>query len=392
MQIKAITVNAAGMAAEQRVQGKIQQEQPVGSVFGPECKVTISQEGRNLSRQQTDQAKQSAQSFRAEQKLFRQQEEAEREQKTNEGYREQLEKIEKNIDSLSHSYKAEADKSAVEKEQEVLSAMRSQKQAQMEENQRRAKEAQQMAMQSAKYQEEIDENNRDILTLLKSLEEAEKSEEDQEYTDVSSEGSAGGGSGTEHSASGMIQDSAAQFMAASVERDLSVGGMLTGLSDEGHQRLGTADAIAQNMLKESESIRAALDDEAFTDDERAKLMEDFQERAGANALDAQHSREQGLHILQAAREYKIKHIADDPLRGMQETKKSMMLSAVDAAIGEAVQGSLAEASQELKDQVEELIDERNDVDRIPQDDEDNENNEEEQDGQMEALEGQISSY
>ena len=98
-------------------------------------------------------------------------------------------------------------------------------------------------------------------------------------------------------------------------------------------------------------------------------MESFQERTGLNYLDVERSREHGLHILQAAREYKIKRIADDPLRGMQKTKESMILSAVDAAIGEAVQGSLGKASQELKEQVEKLMDERNDVDRIRQDDE-----------------------
>ena len=48
MQIKAITVNAAGtMAAGPGIREKGDQVRPEGSLFGPECRVTISQEGRN---------------------------------------------------------------------------------------------------------------------------------------------------------------------------------------------------------------------------------------------------------------------------------------------------------------------------------------------------------
>ena len=380
MQIRTITVNAAGNAignalgignltAEGTIQGKIQQAASVDNAFGPHCRVTISKEGRRLSDQQTEkkeQPGQSAQSARMERELFRRQEEAEQNKHSAEGYREQLEKIEKAMESLNHTYKAEADTDIIEKEQEVLRAMREQKQTQMEENQKRAREAQQMAMQSAKYQEEIDGNNRDILTLLKSLEEAEKAEEEQECGEVSTD-SGSGASGTEHSMGNTIRNSAAQFMTSSLERELGVGEMLDGLIDGGHQLVDEAASITRNVIKESRDIRAALDDEAFTDDERAELMESFQERAGAACLDAKLSRTHGLHILQTARDYKIQRIADDPNRGMQGAKESMMLSAADAVIGEAVQGRLGEASQELKDQVEELIDERNDVDRIHQD-------------------------
>lgn len=389
MQIKTITVNAVGLdyfGAERNIQGKKQQASPADNAFGPQCRVTISQEGRRLSDQQTEkkeQSGQSAQSARMERELFRRQEEAEQNKHSAEGYREQLEKIEKEMESLNHTYKAEADMDIIEKEQEVLRAMREQKQTQMEENQKRAREAQQMAMQSAKYQEEIDGNNRDILTLLKSLEEAEKTEE-QECGEVSID-SGSGASGAEYSAGNTIRNSAAQFMTSSLERELGVGEMLDGLSDRGHQLVDAADSITRNVIKESRDIRAALDDEAFTDDERAELMESFQERVGAAYLDAKLSRTHGLHVLQTARDYKIQRLADDPNRGMQETKRSMMLSAADAVIGEAVQGRLEEASQELKDQVEELIDERNDVDRIHQDKEEQEKKDE-KDEQNQASE------
>ena len=67
MQIKSITVNAAGMtAAEQGMQGNRNQLQPESSMFGPECRVTISREGRSLSRQQKVQEETGAHSVKEE--------------------------------------------------------------------------------------------------------------------------------------------------------------------------------------------------------------------------------------------------------------------------------------------------------------------------------------
>ncbi len=65
MQVKAITVNVAGtMAAERGIQGNgalgvNHAKTENGNVFAPECKVTISREGRDLSRRQTAQASQA---------------------------------------------------------------------------------------------------------------------------------------------------------------------------------------------------------------------------------------------------------------------------------------------------------------------------------------------
>lgn len=64
-----------------------------------------------------------------------------------------------------------------------------------------------------------------------------------------------------------------------------------------------------------------------------------------------------------------------------------MLSAVDAALGEARQSGIDQASRELEDEVKKLIDERNDADRIrqdrEQDEEDLEKQTEEKEEQME---------
>lgn len=59
MQVRTITVNASNLTTAGRgIQGTgfpVVNQEPAGnnSMFGPECKVTISQEGRNLSKQQT---------------------------------------------------------------------------------------------------------------------------------------------------------------------------------------------------------------------------------------------------------------------------------------------------------------------------------------------------
>lgn len=55
MQITSITVNAAGLAQERGIQGNMPQVQPEKNGFGPECRVTISREGKALSHQQTAQ-------------------------------------------------------------------------------------------------------------------------------------------------------------------------------------------------------------------------------------------------------------------------------------------------------------------------------------------------
>lgn len=393
MQIKAITVNAAGtMAAERGLQGagspgaaQMQTESSKG--FGPECRVTISKEGKKLSRRQTAQAEKGAQgtqSVREERRLLRQQEEAELAKEIREGYRERLNEIDKQITEYNTSYaKFEMKKvlydaalmdKTVEEQQKLKEAMQSQKQFQTEEGQRRAREAQQMAMQAAQYKDEIDENNRDLLTLLKTMEEAEKAEDERENGEAAgdSNGSGTSASGTINSVSDVIQNSATQFMTSSVNRERGVEELLAAVRESGHWFLDTADSITQNVLRESANIRAAFDDDAFTDETIAEMMQSFQEGMALNFDNVKNFRAFGLQVLRDTQEAKIQHIADDPLKGMQETKKSMRQSAVDAALGEARQSSLDKASQELEDEVKKLIDERNDVDRIPQEKEEDE--------------------
>lgn len=380
MQIKAITVNAAGtIAAERGIQGNgasgvNQVKAENGNVFGPEYKVTISREGKNLSKRQTGA---ETQSVKEERRLLRQQDEEEFAKGIRDGYREKLNEIDKQITEYNTSHaKIKMKKvlhdaalmdETVEEQQKLRTAIERQKEFQAEESQRRAREAQQMADQSAQYREEIDENNRELLTLLKTMEEAEKAEDEQENG-----GAKGGGSSTSetgNSAGNAIKASAAQFMSSSINGERIVEEMLTGVEESGRWFIDTADSITQNMLQRTSDIRAALDDEAFSDDQIAEMMQSLQEGLALDYDNVRDFRGFGLQVMRDTREAKIQHVAADPLKGMQQTKRSMALSAVDAALGEARQGSLDETSRALADEVKKLIDERNDVDRTPRDEE-----------------------
>ena len=381
MQIKAITVNAAGMtAAEQGMQGNRNQLQPESSMFGPECRVTISREGRSLRRQQKVQEETGAHSVKEERMLLRRQEEAELSKEIREGYRESLNEIDKQITDYNSSYArferdkviydAELMEKTLEEQQELMQAMNSQKQFQMEEGQRRAKEAQQMAMESAQYKEQIDENNRDLLTLLRTVEESEKAEDKREN------GETGNNNGSQadidmsdaaNSMGGIIQGSAIQLMTSSINRDEDVQELLETIEESAHWFINTADSITQNILQKSSEIRDSLDNESFTDQQIAEMMHDLQDGIALNYDNVKNFRAFGIQVLRDVQEAKLQQMGASPLTDLQETKKSMMLSAADAALGEARHSGLDKTSHELAEEVRDLIDKRNDVDKIQQD-------------------------
>lgn len=378
MQVKAVALNAANMAAGWNRQENGDQVQPRDSIFGAECKVTISRKGRELSRQQAEEKEKGAGCAKAERMLLRQQEESRLNEDMKRSYREKLKELEDTADYLNHSYNKKKDMDTVEKEQAVREAMRSQKQFQMEENMRRAREAQQMAMQSGEYQKEIDENNRDLLTLLKTMEAAEEAGDGQENSKAEA-GGAETGNGKEVTLAGRnqslgfagdaIQKSAVQFTVVSMRHAGGVDEAIAGLNDEGHQLLDRADSVTRGVLRESEGIRTALEDDGFTDEEIAGMMKDFQEKMPFIYKSMEDDRGRGLQNLQDAQECRIQHLGDDPLGGMAETKKSMMASAIEASYGEAVQDGINEVSRKLKDEVEKLLDERNVIGGIRQEEE-----------------------
>ena len=402
MQIRMFTGNSVNVAIGRAAQEKRQSvKTQQGGIFdSPQCKVTISKEGRKLSGQSDRQyTERSAQSLKAEKMIQRQQQESEQPDETLSEYADLLEEINKTIRSMQNSNMTGADKEALKKRQMVVNAIGTQKQKQVEENQKKAKEAQQMAMQSSKMQDEIDENNQNLFVMLKSIEESEKAQEEREGGKTQ-EGS-GSSNQTENSVGDSIQNSALHFAAASMRREMNVAGMIDALQGEGYQYLARADEIAQNAFSEAQSIEKLLQDENYTDAEKSEAVFSYGSKMGrdssddldillskyrtdrekAEALEHYHMmmkrnsdfsdyRRNGMQLVRDAKDCESDHFAMNPLLGMEQTRDSMMQSAVDAAFNEASQGKLDETSQELEDKVKELIDERNDIDHTkPEEDE-----------------------
>lgn len=388
MQFDAITVNAAGInavgaPAVQGFRGNGDQAQAEGDMFGPVCRVTISNEGKALSRQQTTRVKDdagNAQAAMEERRLLHREERAEQEKDIREGYREELAEIDKLIKEYNVSYAkqkreredellydAKVMDATVQKRQDLREAIQDQKDFQTAEGQRLEREAQQMARQSAKYQNEIDENNRDLVTLLKTMEEGEKAEEEREQG--SADSADVDASGTEGGLGGVIMGMAAQFTASSVNRERAVENLMTDFTENGYWYLNKADSITRDILEKTADIRAAVDNENITDEQIAEMMESFRDGMTDNYKNVENYRGWGLQFLRDAADARIQRIANDPTRDMEKTVESMLMSAVDASMEEIRQRGLNFASQELEEQVQELIDERNNVDRIPEEEE-----------------------
>ena len=383
MQIKGLTVNAAGMMpVGAGIQEKKNQMRSAGGMFGPECRVTISQEGRKLSGQQTARSEAgNAQSVREERMLLRQQEEADLAAEIREGYREELNEIDEQIKALNASYASweeelredlefkrtplgKAMKETVKELKSLKESLEEQKDYQTEEAQRRKREAQQMAMQqSSRCNEEIDENNRDLAALLKTIEEVKKAEDGRENdeTEGGSEASGGGDSVSE-----AIQDSAVRFMSSSASREKGAEEMLAHAGESGLFYFDVAEAVTQSVLQKTADIRTALDNEILTDEQLEEMMQKFREEMKLNYKDVKYSRSFGMDVLRTVRGAGIEHVGDDSLKGVEEAKRSMMQSSADAFFGEVRKGSLEEKTKELADEVERLIDERNDINKTPE--------------------------
>lgn len=412
MQIRVFPENRLHVTATRAPQIKSQPAQVSGSVFGAQCKVTISKEGRRLSEQSNKQTARSAESIKAEKTMMRQQEQSEQLDKQSDElkdkYAELLKKINKTVKSVNNSYMSKPDEKTIQEKEQLFREIGDQKQKQLEANQNQANYAQEMAMQSSKAQDEIDENNRDLFIMLKSIEESEKAEEEQENGGKVEEDS--NGAKAENSASDAIWDSATRFTVSSIKREMDVVGSIQALNEQGHDYISRANEIAGNAFDETKDIKNLLDDENYTNDEKkdavfrygAKLVwtynspisdepnpdviKDLEILVSDNYTDAEKEealsryrarmsedgdlgkyRQRGVQMIKDSKEGKLKHIENNPLLGMEETKDSMIQSAVDAVFNQEMQGKLDETSKELEDAVKELIDERNDIDRVDAD-------------------------
>ncbi len=384
------------MTPEQNIPETGDQIQSADDLFGPGYEVSISEEGRKLLEGQTgeeaqkDAGSQGIQLDEGTRMLLRQLEEDQQAGKTRNGYYDELEELEKQIKVMNAAYgsmnrsKAYNDplmKEVVKQQQLLQEEMQEQKDFQAEEALKRLKEAQQAAaMRTSRHQEEIDENNRDLVTLLKTVEEAKKAEEEQK--DNSVEGEDSSASGTENSASDAIHNSATGLMKSSLNHERGVEELSDMVSDGGHYFLSKADGIAQNLLKKSKLLKVAVQDESFTIGQLEEAMESFRSEVKTNCEEAYIFGSFGTQVLRDMRDVKLQRIADNPLQSMQQIKDGMMQAAADAAMGEARQSSINETSQELADEVEELIDERNGVGRTPEEKKEGEGEEDQEKGQI----------
>ena len=369
------------MTPEQNIPETGDQIQSADDLFGPGYEVSISEEGRKLLEGQTgeeaqkDAGSQGIQLDEGTRMLLRQLEEDQQARKTRNGYYDELEELEKQIKVMNAAYgsmnrsKAYNDplmKEVVKQQQLLQEEMQEQKDFQAEEALKRLKEAQQAAaMRTSRHQEEIDENNRDLVTLLKTVEEAKKAEEEQK--DNSVEGEDSSASGTENSTSGAIHNSATGLMKSSLNHERGVEELSDMVSDGGHYFLSKADGIAQNLLKKSKLLKVAVQDESFTIGQLEEAMESFRSEVKTNCEEAYIFGSFGTQVLRDMRDVKLQRIADNPLQSMQQIKDGMMQAASDAALGEARQSGIDKTSEKLAEEVQRLIDERNGVDRTPQD-------------------------
>ena len=166
-----------------------------------------------------------------------------------------------------------------------------------------------MAALTAVYQIEFEEKNRELLSLLKTMEAAEEAEDRQEKggTEADSSGSSAmaARNNSSDSASGAIQKAVVSFTVNSMRHAGGVDEAIAGLNDEGHQSLDMADSVTRGFLHESAGIRAALEDDSFTDEEIATMMKDFQEKMPHVYENIESYRSRGLQNLQDAQELKI---------------------------------------------------------------------------------------
>ena len=245
--------------------------------------------------------------------------------------------------------------------------MQEQKDFQAEEALKRLEEAQRAAaVQTSRKKEEINENNRDLVTLLRTMEEAEKAEEEQKNNGVDKEdGKDNNISDTESSVSDTIHHSAAELMKSSLNHERGVEEVSNMVSDGGHYFLSKADGIAQNLLKKCRVLKAAVQDESFTVGQLGEAMESFRSEVKIKLEEAYILGSFGTQVLRDMRDVKLQRIADNPLQSMQQIKDGMMQAASDAALGEARQSSIDKSTEKLAEEVEELIDERNGVNRNP---------------------------
>lgn len=326
--------------------------------FGPQCKVTISHEGRQRNEQDKRQPAGSAMDRYMERVMMREQEQA---QEFKGEQSNTLNEITELMKELQNSYASGEDKETIQKRQDALDKMLDLKKRQEEENKQRVEDAAKGLSGSSSAQNEIDRKNEELLMLLKSFEE----QDEQEGGTSSQKSDSETVRENEESAGEKMQESAAMLGVSAVRREMETTGTIDELRNDGHSKLEEANKIMREIRAELDLAAEAASDESLSADERRQLAADHVGTAqGLLVSNYGHVKElkrKGYQEIKDARELDQKHITVNPLDGVKQAKQTIMDAGVDAAFQEASSDVLDKASQELEDKVQEAIDRRNDV-------------------------------
>lgn len=327
-----------------------------GDVFGAQCKVTISHEGRKKSEESKQPAARSVMETQMERMMLREQEQAEEFKGEHSGL---LDEISEMMKSIQNSYSAGEDKETIEKKQEALNRMLELKKRQEEENEQRIKDAMKGVSGSSKEQAEIDRKNEELLMLLKSFE-----ERDEDGT-ASKEGASESSEEEQGGAGAQLQESASMLGVSAAKRELATTGAIDELKDDGYAKLAEVNAIMSEISAELRSAEEAAGDENLSEDEKKQLMTEHtkmaQDMLMGNYGYMLELRRKGLQEIKDARELDLKHIQVNPLGGVKQAQQTILDASVDAAFQEMASGVLDKASKELEDRVQAEIDKRNDI-------------------------------
>lgn len=338
-----------------------------GNVFGAQCKVTISREGRILSEQMKAAEPKRFTAASTERLLLRQQKQDEMSKKEQ---ADTLSEISGLMSSIKNSYDAGEDKETISNKQEALNLLFALKEQQERENKQRAEGAAGSAAGASKEQEEIDKKNADLYLLLKTLEEKD---EEEHVDDTGAKSDTADAEDNQGSVGDQFQESASMLGASAAKRELAAKGMIDGMFDSGYGRLAQADAMMHEIQEELGLAAESLGKENLSEEERNQLMSEHIARANnmmmSNYGEMMDLRRKGHQEIRDAKELELKHIAINPLDGVDRAKQTILDAGAAAALQEASQGTLDRASGELEKKVQEEIDKRNDVGAVSDQDE-----------------------
>ncbi len=340
------------------MRGKVQQTAKAQDVFGAQCKVTISREGRKMSEEAKTGTKGVAAGV-AERRMLRAQEHKENEQKE---HTSMLEEISSMMSDVQSSFSAGADEGTAAKKQEALQRLFDLKARQEEENKQQVENAADSAAAASKGQEEIDQKNADLYMMLKSFEE--------------DDGGEGTGEGAADKPSGAAQEeklgnaeqfdqTATMLGVSAARRELQATAVIDDLMNDGYDKIKQSYAMMHDVQKELALAQEAAGKDHLSEEERRELVSGHLASATdmmkSNYAEMMNLRTAGIQETKDARELELKHIKLTPLDGVDRARQSILDSGVDAALNEVSQGTIEKASDELEQRVQELIDKRNDI-------------------------------